>query len=66
MFYLIFFNCRDSVDKADVNSLAMMENQELLVAGCGDNNVYTFDVSEGRLVQTFEGHQDYIHNVSTL
>ncbi|XP_059482964.1 THO complex subunit 6 homolog [Neocloeon triangulifer] len=57
---------KDNVDKPDVNSLSLRENREIIYAGCGDNNVYGFDLGEGKLVQTFDGHEDYIHSVSNF
>ncbi|XP_065346686.1 THO complex subunit 6 homolog [Cloeon dipterum] len=57
---------KDNVDRPDVNSLSLKENQETVYVGCGDNNVYTIDLGEGKLVQTFEGHDDYVHSVSNF
>jgi len=37
-----------------------------LIAGCGDNNVYVWNMSTGDLQHTLRGHKDYIHAVSYL
>lgn len=52
---------KDSFDKADVNTLLHHNENEYLYAGCGDSNIYAFDIQVGKVVQTLKGHTDYIH-----
>ncbi|XP_062582523.1 THO complex subunit 6 homolog [Saccostrea cucullata] len=50
----------------EVNSL-IVDKQELgttLFAGCGDKNVYGWDLESGTQVLTLSGHTDYIHDIS--
>ena len=35
-----------------------------LIAGCGDNNVYVFDLETRELVHTLAGHRKYVHSVA--
>ncbi|XP_053625625.1 THO complex subunit 6 [Plodia interpunctella] len=51
------------LEKNDVNSLWLPEDESKLYAGCGDNNLYIFNLEDGKLVSTLEGHTDYIHSV---
>lgn len=55
-----------NIDRPDVNSLWWNENEEKLFAGCGDNNIYSFDISNGKLIRTYEGHSDYIHSIQGM
>ncbi|KAJ8722442.1 hypothetical protein PYW07_003622 [Mythimna separata] len=52
-----------SLEQTDVNSLWLSENETKLYAGCGDNNVYVFNLEDGSLVSTLKGHKDFIHAV---
>lgn len=54
------------LDRVDVNSLWWSEEQELMFAGCGDNNIYAFNLEEGKIVRIFKGHEDYIHSIHGL
>lgn len=54
---------KSSMEQSDVNSLWLSEDETKLFAGCGDSNIYAFNLEEGRLVTTYEGHNDYIHSV---
>ncbi|KAG6449446.1 hypothetical protein O3G_MSEX006079 [Manduca sexta] len=51
------------IDQTDVNSLWLSEDEEKLYAGCGDNNLYVYNLEDGRLVSTYDGHEDFIHSV---
>ncbi|KAK7579670.1 hypothetical protein V9T40_000299 [Parthenolecanium corni] len=52
---------------ADVNALKITQNAEtnlsILYAGCGDNKVHSFSLEDGRLLRSYAGHTDYIHNI---
>ncbi|XP_014293986.1 THO complex subunit 6 [Halyomorpha halys] len=52
-------------DQIDVNSLFVTEDDQVkyLYAGCGDNKIYVFSLEDGKLVRTFEGHNDYLHSI---
>ncbi|XP_039298712.1 THO complex subunit 6 homolog [Nilaparvata lugens] len=56
---------RDSLDKSDVNSLAIVENSgdQTLVAGCGDKKVHLFSLRQGKRTHSFDGHDNYVHSV---
>ncbi|RZC34507.1 THO complex subunit 6, partial [Asbolus verrucosus] len=54
-------NAKNSFDKPDVNCLVLNEENDLLYAGCGDNNVYVFNVETRKEIRTFKGHKNYVH-----
>nr|XP_018911210.1 PREDICTED: THO complex subunit 6 [Bemisia tabaci] len=63
----------DVLHRADVNSVMLLKedatengNFSTLLAGCGDNKLYMFNLEDGKLVRTFEGHLSYIHGISIL
>lgn len=51
------------VEKCDINCLWYSAEEERLYAGCGDNKVYVYDLEDGRLIASYDGHTDYIHCV---
>jgi len=51
---------------AETNSLVVNKKDGTLIAGCGDNNVYVWDLSSGELKTTLTGHIDYVHAVTYL
>lgn len=51
------------MEQADVNCLWLTDDEGKLYAGCGDNNVYVFNLEDGRVVSTYEGHDDFIHSI---
>ncbi|XP_031564013.1 THO complex subunit 6 homolog [Actinia tenebrosa] len=46
---------------SETNALAYDKENNTLFSGCGDNNVYTWDLEMGICKNTFKGHEDYIH-----
>lgn len=56
---------KDSVDPkwTEVNSFWVDKVNNLLFAGCGDNQVYAINLENGKIVREFDGHKDYIHCV---
>ncbi|XP_075969925.1 THO complex subunit 6 [Anticarsia gemmatalis] len=54
---------KTSLEQVDVNSLWLSEDEVKLYAGCGDNNIYVYNMEDGRLLSTFKGHTDFIHSV---
>lgn len=50
-----------SSDQCDINSMWLNKKDGVLYAGCGDNNVYSFDLNNGQIIHSFTGHTDYIH-----
>lgn len=52
-----------SMDHIDVNSLWLSDDQENVYAGCGDNNIYVFNLEDGSLISTFKGHSNFVHSV---
>ncbi|OWR52270.1 THO complex subunit 6 protein [Danaus plexippus plexippus] len=49
------------IEKCDINYLWYCEEEGKLYVGCGDNNIYIYNLEDGKLVSTLEGHSDYIH-----
>ncbi|XP_057301892.1 THO complex subunit 6 homolog [Hydractinia symbiolongicarpus] len=50
----------------EANSLVVDPSTDSLIVGCGDNNVYVWDLNTGDLKHTLRGHEDYIHCVEFL
>lgn len=47
----------------EVNDLWVDNENNLLFAGCGDNNIYSCSLEGGTIVRKFTGHSDYIHSI---
>ncbi|XP_002739441.1 THO complex subunit 6 homolog [Saccoglossus kowalevskii] len=45
----------------ETNCLSYQEKDNLLYSGCGDSNVYVWDLESGTRKNTLKGHKDYIH-----
>jgi hypothetical protein len=54
-------NAKESFDKPDVNYLVLDDEDNLLYAACGDNNVYSFNLETRKEVRTLKGHKNYVH-----
>lgn len=54
-------NQKDAFERADINSLVYNEESNHIFAGCGDNNIYEFDMESRVLIKTLSNHSDYIH-----
>ncbi|KAK3604043.1 hypothetical protein CHS0354_006722 [Potamilus streckersoni] len=50
------------VNSIYINSKADMASH--LFAGCGDNNIYVYDIETGQEVHCLQGHTDYVHAVT--
>ncbi|XP_023935069.1 THO complex subunit 6 [Bicyclus anynana] len=50
-------------ENCDINCLWCSEDEEKLYAGCGDNIIYVFNLEDGRVIHTYEGHSDFVHCV---
>ncbi|XP_018562227.1 THO complex subunit 6 isoform X2 [Anoplophora glabripennis] len=48
-------------DKTDVNCLLYNEDTGHVYAGCGDNNIYVFEIESRKLLKTLSKHKDFIH-----
>lgn len=59
-------NAKDSFDKTEVNCMLMEKKSPQFYVGCGDNNIYMFNVEGGKLVRTLSGHSNYVHCISHL
>ncbi|XP_075217719.1 THO complex subunit 6 [Lycorma delicatula] len=60
---------KDTLEKVDVNSLVVNENinnDQILIAGCGDNKLHIFSLKDGKHITSLEGHDDYIHSVNSI
>ncbi|XP_014602976.1 PREDICTED: THO complex subunit 6 homolog [Polistes canadensis] len=55
---------KDSYEKADVNFLVYSKSNNILYAGCGDNNIYVISLEEGKILRNLPGHTDFIHCLS--
>jgi len=53
-------------DSAETNSIIVNEGNNCLIAGCGDNNIYLWDLENGDMKDTLKGHTDYVHCVKYL
>ncbi|XP_064613145.1 THO complex subunit 6 homolog [Liolophura sinensis] len=55
----------NSFTEPEINSLVLSSEDGVtrLYAGCGDNNVYIWDMESGTLLSQLKGHEDYIHCV---
>ncbi|XP_078679682.1 THO complex subunit 6 homolog [Branchiostoma floridae x Branchiostoma belcheri] len=49
-----------SFDNPETNSVVITKDGTLC-SGCGDNNVYLWDMQTGTCTSTLKGHTDYIH-----
>ncbi|XP_068629842.1 THO complex subunit 6 [Battus philenor] len=61
--WTIKISLHSKFEQTDVNSLWFCEQENKIYAGCGDDNVYVYNLEDGRRVNTLEGHKDYIHSV---
>ncbi|KAK3083651.1 hypothetical protein FSP39_000796 [Pinctada imbricata] len=50
----------------EVNTLQIdeQESQTYVLAGCGDKNIYGWDISSGKQIFQLSGHTDYIHDLA--
>lgn len=53
-------------DQTETNSVVVNHEDEELIAGCGDNSVYIWDLNTGDEKKVLKGHKDYVHCVSYL
>ncbi|CAK1581534.1 unnamed protein product [Parnassius mnemosyne] len=61
--WVIKITSQSSFEQTDVNSLWYAEEENKIYAACGDNKVYVYHLEDGKLVNTFDGHKDYIHSI---
>lgn len=54
---------KDTFERADINSLARNEDSNSIFVGCGDNNIYEFDLETRNLLKSLKIHSDYIHTI---
>ncbi|XP_065644438.1 THO complex subunit 6 homolog isoform X1 [Hydra vulgaris] len=50
----------------ETNALTVNQSNNTLILGCGDNNVYVYDIETRNLLKTIQGHSDFIHAVGYL
>lgn len=58
---IVIPNQRDAFERADINCLVLHEETNHIYVGCGDNNIYEFDVESRTLIKNLKNHTDYIH-----
>ncbi|CAG5051224.1 unnamed protein product [Parnassius apollo] len=61
--WVVKITSQSSFEQTDVNSLWYSEQENKIYAGCGDNKVYVYDLEDGKLVNKYDGHNDYIHSI---
>ncbi|KAL3270105.1 hypothetical protein HHI36_009163 [Cryptolaemus montrouzieri] len=59
-------NIKDGLDKPDVNCLYFIKDKDLLLAGCGDNNIYVYQIETRKVLKVLSEHTDYIHDLTVL
>lgn len=51
----------ENTELNEVNYLWLDKENGHLYAGCGDNNIYSISLEDGKILRTFSGHTNYIH-----
>lgn len=51
-------------EQSDINSMYLNKDENLLFVGCGDNNIYSISLEDGKVIRSFAGHADYVHCVA--
>ncbi|CAG9831145.1 unnamed protein product [Diabrotica balteata] len=59
-------NQKDTFESADVNVIKLYAEKNHIFVGCGDNNIYVYDLNYGKLLKTLTNHTDYIHCISNI
>lgn len=57
----------ESLLQPEINALVLTgkdSEQRMLLAGCGDNKIYAWDIETRTLLHTLTGHTDYIHGLA--
>ena len=47
-----------------MNALAYDSERKVIYAACGDWRTHTYDMETGKKIQSFDGHEDYVHDIS--
>ncbi|XP_057658684.1 THO complex subunit 6 homolog [Diorhabda carinulata] len=58
-------NQKDAFKNADINVIRGLQNKHIFI-GCGDNNIYVYDLESRKLLKTLSCHTDYIHCLSDI
>lgn len=53
----------ENAEVNEINCLWLDRDAGNLYAGCGDNNVYSVSLEDGKILRTFNGHTNFIHCV---
>uniref|UniRef100_A0A336KSM1 CSON014367 protein n=1 Tax=Culicoides sonorensis TaxID=179676 RepID=A0A336KSM1_CULSO len=53
----------ENAEVNEINCLWLDKEAAVLYAGCGDNNVYSVSLEDGKILRTFGGHTNYIHSI---
>lgn len=53
----------DDFNKAEVNTLLFEQDTGNILAGCGDNKIYIFNIESRITLKTLNGHSDYVHSI---
>ncbi|CAG9865527.1 unnamed protein product [Phyllotreta striolata] len=56
-------NRKDSFENADINVMIHDKEKNHIFIGCGNNNIYVFDLETRRLLKTLNKHTDYLHSL---
>ncbi|XP_033126784.1 THO complex subunit 6 homolog [Anneissia japonica] len=55
---------QDQFSAPETNSIVYNSKDNVLYSGCGDNNIYTWDLESGSHKSTLSGHTNYVHCLS--
>lgn len=61
---MVFKTFRDSLEKPDVNCMVYAKENQLIYAGCGDNKIHVLSLDNGKILNSFSSHTDFIHSVA--
>lgn len=53
----------ENAELNEINCLWLDRDAGNLYAGCGDNNIYSVSLEDGKILRTFAGHTSFIHCV---
>lgn len=54
-------NNETSSQQNDINCFWLDKTDNILYAGCGDNNIYAINLEDGQVLRSFGGHTNYVH-----
>ncbi|XP_017772658.1 PREDICTED: THO complex subunit 6 [Nicrophorus vespilloides] len=58
-------NTKDNFEKVDINCMVQAQSGDIYV-GCGDNSIRIVNIESGSIVNTLNGHKDYVHSIANI